>query len=115
MDEPPKMSNQPNLLLNSRIEREVEGWRQTGIFPFPEMKLQSTQHFLRLSLIDLRLVHHLGSIYRDMRLADFVGCAFWVQEIPRYISLSLACVFRLDVSLIDHSDSCKLPLAMSSS
>ena len=70
--------------MTHRIEQEVETWRRTGSFPFPEMKLQTTHQFRTLSPMSLRLVHHLASIYRDMRLADFVGCAFWVQEVPRY-------------------------------
>lgn len=82
-DEGPKVPNQPNLLMTARIEQEIATWRRTGEFPFPEMKLQVTHQFHGLSPVDLRLVHHLASIYRDMRLADFMGCAFWVKEIPR--------------------------------
>ena len=73
----------PNLLSNASIERELEAWRTTGVFPFPEMHLQYPQHFQKLSRVELRLIHHLCTIYREMRLADFGGCTLWVQEIPR--------------------------------
>ena len=73
----------PNLLSNANIERELENWRTTGMFPFPEMNLHYPQQFQCLTRIELRLIHHLCTIYREMRLADFGGCTLWVQEIPR--------------------------------
>lgn len=83
-EEAPRTLEEPNLLWTPRIESEIETWQRTGVFPFPEMDLQSSQHFCGLSPIDLRLIHHLSSMYRDMRLADFVQCTLWVQQIPRY-------------------------------
>ena len=82
-EETPRIVDEPNLLWTPRIESEIETWQRTGVFPFSEMDLQSSQHFHGLSPIDLRLLHHLSSIYRDMRLADFVQCTLWVQQIPR--------------------------------
>lgn len=89
MDNPPAAEEQnghprgPNLLSNASIERELETWRTTGVFPFPEMHLQHTRQFQCLSRVELRLIHHLATIYREMRLADFVHCTLWVQQIPR--------------------------------
>ncbi|KAF6238515.1 hypothetical protein HO173_003483 [Letharia columbiana] len=83
-EEAPRTLEEPNLLWTPRIESEIETWQRTGVFPFPEMDLQSSQHFRGLSPIDLRLIHHLSSIYRDMRLADFVQCTLWVQQIPSF-------------------------------
>ena len=94
MDSTPPMEEQslpsrgPNLLSNATIERELETWRTTNVFPFPEMHLASTHQFQGLSRIELRLIHHLSTIYREMRLADFVDCTLWVQQIPRYVSPS---------------------------
>lgn len=76
---------QANLLMTPKIELELDAWRRSGVFPFQEMQLHYTQHFCNLTSVDMRLVHHVSSIYRDMRLADFVECTFWVQEIPRYL------------------------------
>ena len=73
----------PNLLSNPHIERELEAWRTSGVFPFPELQLQYTHQFQSLSRIELRLIHHLCTIYREMRLADFGTCTLWVQELPR--------------------------------
>ena len=88
MDSPPveevqQSPKEPNLLWTPEIEHAIENWQRTGIFPFPELNLQSIQHFRGFSPIDLRLIYHLSNIYRDMRLADFVQCTLWVQQIPK--------------------------------
>lgn len=89
MDNPPagevaKTPEGPNLLWTPAIEHEVKTWQATGIFPFVQIKLQSCGHFRDLSLIDLRLIHHLSSIYRDMQPANLGNCTLWIEEIPRY-------------------------------
>lgn len=80
-DERP-LSRGPNLLSTPAIEQDLERWRSSQIFPFPEMKLENTQQFGSLTRLELRLIHHLASVYRDMRLADFVQCTLWVQYLP---------------------------------
>ena len=90
MDNPPPpedvpVSQGPNLLWTPLIEREVEAWRQTGVFPFPLIALRSTRQFQTLSRIDLRLIHHLASVYQDMQPADMASCTVWVQELPWYV------------------------------
>ena len=94
-EEPPRIFEEPNLLWTPRIEGEIEAWQRTGVFPFPEMDLHSSQHFRGLSPIELRLIHHLSSMYRDMRLADFVQCTLWVQQIPRYARMYIQAFARL--------------------
>lgn len=93
MDSPPVEENtqtrtprEPNLLWTQRIEHEIDSWQRTGVFPFPELNLKSIQHLRGFSVIDLRLIYHLSSIYRDVRLADFIQSTLWVQQIPRYTS-----------------------------
>lgn len=74
----------PDLLWTPPIEREVELWQRTGVFPFFELNLEASGHFRSLSLIDRRLIHHLSSIYSDMQRKDFVHCTLWVELLPRY-------------------------------
>ncbi|KAL9102885.1 MAG: hypothetical protein Q9163_002008 [Psora crenata] len=85
----------PNLLSNPTIEQELETWRTTGICPFPEMRLQVPQQFQGFSRIELRLIQHLSHIYREMRLADFVGCTVWVQQIPNFIDAAAGHSFAM--------------------
>lgn len=94
-EDPTRYPKVPNLLWTPKIEREIEAWQRTGVFPFLELNIQSFQHFSRLSAVDLRLIYHLSSIYRDMRHSNFVQCTLWVQQIPRYGTvLLLLCVNR---------------------
>jgi hypothetical protein len=91
IDNPPggevaKSPEGPNLLWTPTIEHEIEVWQATGIFPFFEINLQSYGHFRDLSSVDLRLVHHLSSMYRDMQPANLGNCTLWVERIPRYES-----------------------------
>ena len=83
-EEPARYPTGPNLLWTPRIEREIEAWQRTGVFPFLELNIRSFQHFRGLSAVDLRLVYHLSSIHRDMHSSNFAQCTLWVQLIPRY-------------------------------
>lgn len=73
----------PNLLWTPQIEREVDLWQRTGHSPFSELQLQPPDQFRGLSSIDLRLIHHLSSIYRDLERVNVGRCTLWVEEIPR--------------------------------
>ena len=88
-DEAPRSPQEPNLLWTPRIEGEIAEWQRTGRFPFPEMGLQSFPHLQLRGFPpnDLRLIHHVSSIYLDMRLANFVQCTLWVEQIPKYVVL----------------------------
>lgn len=90
MDNPPAVEESsssstkvPNLLWTPEIEREVEAWQQSGVFPFAALGLQYADQFARLSSIDLRLIHHISSIYQDMQRIDFIHCTLWANEIPK--------------------------------
>lgn len=84
-EEPSGASTGPNLLWTPQIERDIELWQQTGVFPFRELGLQSFDQFRKLNAVDLRLIHHLSSTYRDMQSIDFVHCTLWANEIPKYV------------------------------
>ena len=84
-EESSSTSTGPNLLWTPQIEREIERWQQTGIFPYPELGLRSFDQFRTLSTVDLRLIHHLSTIYRDMQSIDFINCTLWASEIPKWV------------------------------
>ena len=92
MDSPPPVedssqsSKGPDLLWSRQVENEIETWHRTGVFPFPELGLQSFQQFFPLSSVDLRLVYHVSSIYRDLQRIDFIDCTLWASEIPKYVT-----------------------------
>lgn len=88
-EEPVDSHGGPNLFWTPRIEREIEAWQRTGISSFQDTNLPSLQHFRGLSAVDLRLIHHLSTIYRDMHPADFVRCTVWVQMIPSFFDAAV--------------------------
>ena len=89
MDSPPPVEEAsqslkgPELLWTHQVESEIDTWQRSGVFPFPELGLESIKQFLPLSRIDLRLVHHVSSIYRDLQRIDFIHCTLWASEIPK--------------------------------
>ena len=83
-DDIPKSPKGPNLLWTPLIEAEIDNWIQTGIYPFPELCLRNNHQFRGLSKIDLRLVHHVSSIYRDLQRRNLLHCTAWVEKLPMY-------------------------------
>ena len=88
MDSPPppdegaKVSKGPDLLWSPAVELEIDQWQHSGIFPFPELALSNPGRFLALSRPDLRLIHHLSTIHRELRRKDMLQCAAWVEKLP---------------------------------
>ena len=95
MDSPPPVeeasqaSKGPDLLWSQQVESEIDIWHRNGVFPFPELDLHSIEQFFPLSSIDLRLVYHVSSIYRDLQRIDFIHCTLWASEIPKYVVILL--------------------------
>lgn len=86
VDEMPKIPAGPNLLWTPQIEAEVDNWIRTGIFPFPEMHLSYDVQFQNLAKVERRLIHHVGSIYRDLYHKGLLNCTVWVDKLPMQVS-----------------------------
>jgi hypothetical protein len=69
-------------LWNPAVEAEVDTWIRTGIFPFPELGLLHTQQFTQLGKLELRLIHYVASIYRDLSRRGVLTCTAWVERLP---------------------------------
>ena len=82
-DHSPSLFEGPNLLWTPAIEQEVAEWQNAGVFPFDDLDLKPSGHFMNLSWTDLRLLHHLLTIYREIRSLKFEECTIWVQDLPR--------------------------------
>ena len=81
-DEAPRSPNGPDLLWTPGIDDEVDAWLHTGGFPFPELGLRTYGQFHGLSKVELRLVHHLSSVYRDLKRQGMIHCIAWVEMLP---------------------------------
>lgn len=75
----------PDLLWSPGIKRDIEVWRRTEQFPFPEMHLEPQPAVQNYSLTDLRLMHHISSVSRDMQLRGSSTFVIWTDKIPTYV------------------------------
>lgn len=87
-DEVAKLPTGPNLLWTPQIEAEVDTWIRTGIFPFPEMHLSYDTQFRALAKTERRLIHHVGSIYKDLYHRGLLNSTLWVDKLPIFFDLS---------------------------
>ena len=99
VEEAPKSPRGLNLLWNPSIEAEVDNWARTKIYPFPELALSNHRQFHGLSKIDLRLVHHVSQLYKDLQHMGVVHCTAWVEKLPVYISC-LMIVTRSEIDCV---------------
>jgi len=81
---PPGM---PDLLWTPAVTAVVENWSATAAFPFAAtidmggLVIDPTAH----SLEELRLIHHIASIYDKLAMMDAVDLVIWAVEIPRLV------------------------------
>jgi hypothetical protein len=83
MPDSPQSPQQPNLLWTSDIEATIELWRQTGDFPFPDLRLYPQPDWRALSRTDLRLIHHLSSISNEMFRNRASKSTLWTDMMPK--------------------------------
>ncbi|MCJ1402960.1 hypothetical protein MMC11_006182 [Xylographa trunciseda] len=98
-DEVPRSPKGPDLLWTSSIEAELGAWLRTGVFPFPELGLRTYDQFHGLSKIELRLVHHLSSVYRDLLRHGMIHCIAWVEMLPIFLDTAAGYDFVMSAIL----------------
>jgi len=81
--ESPKSPQQPNLLWTPEIDATIELWRQTGEFPFPELRVYPQPQWRIFPKNDLRLVHHLASISNEMFTNRTSRLTLWTDMMPK--------------------------------
>ncbi|KAJ5062046.1 hypothetical protein J3E74DRAFT_38957 [Bipolaris maydis] len=88
MPESPQSPQQPNLLWTPEIEATIELWRQTGEFPFPELRVYPQPQWRSLTTVDLRLIHHLSSISNEMFRNRTSKSTLWTDMMPKFLSIA---------------------------
>ncbi|KAF1954715.1 hypothetical protein CC80DRAFT_114197 [Byssothecium circinans] len=86
--ESPKSPQHPNLLWTPEIDATVELWRQTGEFPFPDLRVYRQPKWRAFPKTDLRLVHHLASISNEMFRNQTSNLTLWTDMMPKFLSLA---------------------------
>jgi hypothetical protein len=81
--ESPKSPQQPNLLWTPEIDATIDLWRQTGDFPFPDMRVYPQPQWRAYTKTDLRLVHHLSSISNEMFRNRTSKLTIWTDMMPK--------------------------------
>ncbi|EAT90682.1 hypothetical protein SNOG_02470 [Parastagonospora nodorum SN15] len=96
MPESPQSPPQPNLLWTPEIEATIELWRQTGEFPFPDLRVYPQPQWHALSRTDLRLIHHLSSISNEMFRNSTSKSTLWTDMMPKFLSIAAAHPFVMN-------------------
>jgi hypothetical protein len=81
--ESPKSPQAPNLLWTPEIDAVIELWRQTGEFPFPELRVYPQPQWRAYPKTDLRLIHHLSSISNEMFRNRTSKFTIWTDMMPK--------------------------------
>ncbi|KAF2785709.1 hypothetical protein K505DRAFT_368869 [Melanomma pulvis-pyrius CBS 109.77] len=86
--ESPKSPQQPNLLWTPEIDSTIELWRQTGEFPFPDLRVYPQPQWRAYPKTDLRLIHHLSSISNEMFRNRTSKLTLWTDMMPKFLSIA---------------------------
>jgi len=73
--------------MTPQIERELDTWKKTGVYPFPNLGLERQPSPTRYSPTDLRLIHHISSIASQMRAVEPGNSAIWTKRVPMLVAM----------------------------
>ncbi|KAF2124800.1 hypothetical protein P153DRAFT_301348 [Dothidotthia symphoricarpi CBS 119687] len=96
MPESPQSPQQPNLLWTPEIETTIELWRQTGEFPFPELRVYPQPQWRAYTKTELRLIHHLTSISNEMFRNRTSTMTLWTDMMPKFLSIAASYPFVMN-------------------
>jgi hypothetical protein len=89
MDLPPvvddtlRITTQANLRWTSDIERAVDLWRQSGVFPFPDLEIYNPPQVKNISRNEMRLLYHVCSLLNDLRHSRTSKLAMWTETMHK--------------------------------
>lgn len=75
----------PDLNMSPQIQRELDDWRETGVYPFPSLGVDNQPSPSRYSQTDLRLIHHISSVAAQMQAAEPSNSAIWTKRVPMLV------------------------------
>jgi hypothetical protein len=75
----------PDLNMTPQVLQELDRWRETGVYPFPNLGLEHHPSPSRYSPTDLRLIHHISSIASQMQAVEPSNSAIWTKRVPMYV------------------------------
>jgi hypothetical protein len=105
MDSSPEVEDcSPNaeeldLLWTTDAQREIAEWQRTALLPVLNTPFFSQRTMSRLSMTDLRLIHHVSSITGQMQARGCMKLSIWVPCIPMYVFRGLVTVNTAETNL----------------
>ncbi|KAL9561351.1 hypothetical protein ACKAV7_014706 [Fusarium commune] len=91
--------DKPDLIWTPQIEVALIEWKRTGIFPLPCLSLCPTPRPHLYSLEDLRLIHHLATLYCELGTIDANNFTLWTHHIPTLLQIGATTPFVMHALL----------------
>ncbi|KAL7795046.1 hypothetical protein V8C37DRAFT_54205 [Trichoderma ceciliae] len=79
--------DKPDLMWTPDIEASIGEWRRTGMFPFPSLGIYPAPMPHMFSLEDLRLIHHVASLYYQLQASGANNFTLWTRHIPTLLKI----------------------------
>ncbi|EHK49673.1 uncharacterized protein TrAtP1_010922 [Trichoderma atroviride] len=79
--------DKPDLMWTPEIEVCIAEWQRTGQFPFPSLNIYPAPVAQTLSPEDLRLIHHVSSLYVQLQAFGANNFTLWTRHIPTLIKI----------------------------
>lgn len=76
------IATKANLMWTSEIKAEIQSWQQIGRSSFPSLCVFPAIPFEKISLEDLRLIHHVASISSELSASNSSNFTIWVRQVP---------------------------------
>uniref|UniRef100_A0A8H7N5I2 Zn(2)-C6 fungal-type domain-containing protein n=1 Tax=Bionectria ochroleuca TaxID=29856 RepID=A0A8H7N5I2_BIOOC len=77
----------PDLMWTPEIEASIADWKRTGIFPFPALDVYPAIVPSHYNDQDLRLIHHVASLYDTLAAMDANNFTLWTRHIPTLLRI----------------------------
>lgn len=74
--------DKPDLMWTPEVEASIVEWQRTGVFPFHAMDIYPAPVASHYSVEDLRLIHHIASLYDQLAAMDANNFTLWTRHIP---------------------------------
>ncbi|KAI5286886.1 hypothetical protein KEM54_006424 [Ascosphaera aggregata] len=84
--EVPQGLRRPNLLMTAQVELELQKWMETRQSPFPGLPAIAEELWERLSMTDLRVLHHIYALMLGTHQRGLQRCTPWGDKMFSWMS-----------------------------
>jgi hypothetical protein len=91
--------DKPDLMWNPEIESCIAEWKRTGIFPFPSLELFPAPAPNNYNDDELRLIHHVASLYDTLAAMGANNFTLWTRHIPTLLRIGATTPYVMNALL----------------